>query len=1009
MAAEQQIVELLGRSIDPSQQKDAEKQLLEAEKLDRFAITLLTIVGSGGYQQTSRLAAALYFKNFVRRKWVDPEGNHLIPQDDVALIKRELVGLMISSPPSIQSQLGDAIGVIADSDFWERWDTLIDDLVSRLTQDNPQTNDGVLRILHSILKRWRPLTKSDALYTEINHVLDRFVPAFLGLLQNTNEAIEVNANNEPPLKQNVEVLITSIKVLHDLCCHDVPDALVENFDNICILLNNYLVYDNSLLHTDDETEPGQLEYLKSTIWGFLIHVTYMNTEDIERHVGQFLNSTSNFLITVPLDTKYDLTVSRALIYLTTTSMSEKSEMFVQPKVLGNILEQVIIPNIGLREADEEMFEDEPIEYIRKDLEGTDAETRRRAATDFLRKLNERFSDTITTSTMQYVNRYLEAYAKDQSSNWKDKDVAVYLFCSIAALGNVTALAGVRTVNPHVNMIEFFQQNIAQDLISDSSHAILQVDAIKYLYMFRSHMSSEQWQEALPLLARHLGSSNYVVHTYCAIAIERILALTDPKNELVIPRALVSPSSKDMIRQLFLLIQKSSQPAKLQENEFLMRCIMRILMVCREDTIPHADFVLNGLVSILRVIRHNPSNPRFYYYLFESLGALVKHVAHSQPQKFEDALSGPFFECLEQGITEFMPYIFQLFASLLDTTPAATLSENYTKLIAPVVSLALWEDKTNPPALTHLLCSLINKGTSQIIANNQVEPILGIFQFLISRKPTETLAFDLLESCLSSFPAQNLEPYWPEIFKLILTRLNSSKTEYLTYRFTRLYHCLSARQPAAEGGYGADFVARATESLQSGIFPQLYLPIVLPNTAGKFVKPHDRKLAIVSFTRTLTSSTAFAERYAKGWGITCEHLLKMLVDPPTTEGVVANAASAAAASKASGKGAAADGAQQQDEQQSGMAEEGLEDAAQAIGATGFTQLTSCRPVSKDPYPEFYVGSAGAGQQQQQQSARQWVGACLREANQTTGGRIEGFVGARIENAEVRSGIAGVMGG
>ncbi len=31
---------------------------------------------------------------------------------------------MISSPPTIQSQLGEAISLIADSDFWERWDTL---------------------------------------------------------------------------------------------------------------------------------------------------------------------------------------------------------------------------------------------------------------------------------------------------------------------------------------------------------------------------------------------------------------------------------------------------------------------------------------------------------------------------------------------------------------------------------------------------------------------------------------------------------------------------------------------------------------------------------------------------------------------------------------------------------------------------------------------------------------------------------------------------------------------
>jgi exportin-2 (importin alpha re-exporter) len=44
----------------------------------------------------------------------------------VETIKRELINLMISVPPSIQSQLGEAVSVIADSDFWERWDTLVD-------------------------------------------------------------------------------------------------------------------------------------------------------------------------------------------------------------------------------------------------------------------------------------------------------------------------------------------------------------------------------------------------------------------------------------------------------------------------------------------------------------------------------------------------------------------------------------------------------------------------------------------------------------------------------------------------------------------------------------------------------------------------------------------------------------------------------------------------------------------------------------------------------------------
>lgn len=33
---------------------------------------------------------------------------------------------MISVPSGIQAQLGEAVSTIADSDFWERWDTLVD-------------------------------------------------------------------------------------------------------------------------------------------------------------------------------------------------------------------------------------------------------------------------------------------------------------------------------------------------------------------------------------------------------------------------------------------------------------------------------------------------------------------------------------------------------------------------------------------------------------------------------------------------------------------------------------------------------------------------------------------------------------------------------------------------------------------------------------------------------------------------------------------------------------------
>lgn len=67
----------------------------------------------------------------------DADGNYKIPQDEVQIIKERLIGLMIASPANIQSQLGEAVSIIADSDFWERWDTLTQVAIFQREPDRP--------------------------------------------------------------------------------------------------------------------------------------------------------------------------------------------------------------------------------------------------------------------------------------------------------------------------------------------------------------------------------------------------------------------------------------------------------------------------------------------------------------------------------------------------------------------------------------------------------------------------------------------------------------------------------------------------------------------------------------------------------------------------------------------------------------------------------------------------------------------------------------------------------
>lgn len=154
----QELAQFLRASLDPTTNKrgqcilglslflllilPAELVLRSKEAQPGFSISLLHIIAEPSLKDT-HLASALYFKNLVRRKWTvcdypcgsfrsglthtqDQEGNYGLLWDEVVTIKKELIGLMTSVPPNIQSQLGEAIGIIAESDFYERWDTLVD-------------------------------------------------------------------------------------------------------------------------------------------------------------------------------------------------------------------------------------------------------------------------------------------------------------------------------------------------------------------------------------------------------------------------------------------------------------------------------------------------------------------------------------------------------------------------------------------------------------------------------------------------------------------------------------------------------------------------------------------------------------------------------------------------------------------------------------------------------------------------------------------------------------------
>lgn len=177
----------------------------------------------------------------------------------------------------------------------------------------------------------------------------------------------------------------------------------------------------------------------------------------------------------------------------------------------------------------------------------------------------------------------------------------------------------------------------------------------------------------------------------------------------------------------------------------------------------------------------------------------------------------------------MPYVFQLFAALLEANPSETLSEYYQTLIPPLLSPELWVSKGNVPALVRLLSSIIARGAADIDRNDQLERLLAIFSQLVSTRTNEVFGFELLECIIENFgglrdalsqskenlwltSARNsLRTYWVSILQVLLTRLQTSRTDTFALRFVRLYHFISGK---ADEGFGADFFISVIDQVQS---------------------------------------------------------------------------------------------------------------------------------------------------------------------------------------------------
>lgn len=82
---------------------------------------------------------------------------------------------------------------------------------------------------------------------------------------------------------------------------------------------------------------------------------------------------------------------------------------------------------------------------------------------------------------------------------------------------------------------------------------------------------------------------------------------------------IAPLANDLLKGLFECLNMAGS----EENEYVMKAIMRSFGTLQDIVIPFLADLLPKLTEKLNIVSTNPSRPNFNHYLFETLSLSIK--------------------------------------------------------------------------------------------------------------------------------------------------------------------------------------------------------------------------------------------------------------------------------------------------------------------------------------------------------------------------------------------------
>ncbi|KAL9955530.1 hypothetical protein ACROYT_G036866 [Oculina patagonica] len=371
---------ILSSTFDPNLREEAEKKLNEIHKLPGFLSLLLQVVMSNEVQTPIRQSGGIYLKNMIAQYWKEREPSEsvdgavpfVIAEQDKATIRENIVEAVIHAPELIRIQLTVCVSQILRHDFPDKWPGVIDKVNGFLAENSQGTWMGALLTLYQVVKKY------EFKKPEERQVLHNIMQVLLPVLYQRFTSIMEDSS-----QMSVEIQKQILKIFFALIQYVLPMELItsDSFGKWMGVFQS--VVDREVPQCaleGDEEELAKLSWWKAKKWALHIlcrlferygtpgSITKEYEEFSEYYCKSFAVSVTQILLKVLDQYRRKVFVAPRVLQQTINYLKNGISNSLHWKIMRPhiqaVIQEVVFPLMCYTEEDDELWQEDPYEFIR---------------------------------------------------------------------------------------------------------------------------------------------------------------------------------------------------------------------------------------------------------------------------------------------------------------------------------------------------------------------------------------------------------------------------------------------------------------------------------------------------------------------------------------------------------------------------------------------------------------------------------------------------------------------